>query len=269
MISEKELRIALLVLFLAALSQPALSVFAAEGKSKPAPDIWEAAAKFKFGDDEKVLVAAAAEVQKAAGNPAAKKQVEAKLAALVENATPDAKRFACRQLWMVGTAQAVPALAKLLPDEQLSDAARYALERMQDQAAGAALRDAAGKLKGKPLVGVLDSIGGRRDPAAVPLITPLLADSDRAVAAAAAWALGRIGTSGAADALAAARAKADPQAKRGLDDAYLLAADALAAAGKRDAAAAIYRQMSDPKEPRHVRAAASRGLPSLVTTPSP
>jgi HEAT repeat protein len=241
---------------------------AAEDKSKPAPDAWEQVSKFKFGDDEKVLIAAAAEVQKASTNPAAKKEAEAKLVGLLETGTPDAKRFVCRQLWIVGTAQSVPALAKMLPDEQLSDAARYGLERMQDPAAGAALREAAGKVKGKQLVGVLDSIGGRRDPEAVAIVAPRLGDSDPAVGAAAAWALGRIGTAEAAKPLGAARAKADPKAKRAMDDAYLMAADALAADGKKDAAATIYREMMGAKESRHTRVAALRGLQALKLTPA-
>jgi hypothetical protein len=240
---------------------------AAEDASKPAPDVWEQASKFKVGDDEKVLIAVAAEVQKAA-DPGAKKQAEAKLAGLLETGTPDARRFACRQLWIVGTAQSVPALAKLLPDEQLSDAARYGLERMQDAAAGAALREAAGKVKGKQLVGVLDSIGARRHAEALAAVAPRLADGDPAVAAAAAWALGRIGTAEAATSLSAARAKADPKAKRAFDDAYLMAADALAADGKKDLAAAIYREMVGPKESRHVRVAALRALQALKPAPA-
>ena len=264
---KKYLAMVLTVVFVAALVLLQPGDAAAKDKKADGPpteaEIWAQVSQFKFGDNERPLIAAAGLVAKAAADPIKKKEVEARLAGLLDTATPDAKRFACRQLWIVGTAQSVPALAKLLAGEPLSDAARYGLERMQDPAAGAALREAAGKLKGKPLVGVLDSIGGRRDPQAVAVVAPLLASDDPAVAAAAAWALGRIGTADAATALAAARGKAGERAKRVLDDAYLMAADALAADGKKDAAAAIYQQMYQPGQPRRVRVAALRGMSAV------
>ena len=61
----------------------------------------------------------------------------------------------------------MPALAALLGDEKLAHMARYALEPIPDPAVDAALRDALGKLKGRPLVGVIGSIGVRRDAKAV------------------------------------------------------------------------------------------------------
>lgn len=103
-----------------------------------------------------------------------------------------AKAKACQRLAVVGNYFAVPALAPLLADPQLSHYARYALEPLQDPAADQALRDALGKVKGKLLVGVINSIGVRRDPEAIPLLGKLLADEDAEVAQAAAAALARI-----------------------------------------------------------------------------
>jgi len=261
-ITRSTLTIGLLGLALS-MATMALAAQDKKGATLTEAEVWQQLSQFKFGGDERVLIAAADLVMKAGADPAKKKEVEARMAGLLETATPDAKRFLCRQLWIVGTAQSVPALAKLLVDEQLSDAARYGLERMQYPAAGAALREAAGKVKGKALVGVIDSIGGRRDAEAVSAIAPRLADADPAVAAAAAWALGRIATPEAAAALGNARAKADPKAKRVLDDAYLMAADGLAAAGKKEAAVAIYQPLCATAEPRRVRVAAMRGLAAV------
>ena len=64
---------------------------------------------------------------------------------------------------MVGTKEAVPVLAALLADEKLAHMARYALEPIPDPAVDEAFRAALGNLKGRRLVGVICSIGVRRD----------------------------------------------------------------------------------------------------------
>ena len=76
-----------------------------------------------------------------------------------------------------------------------------------------ALCEAMGKLKGRLLVGVINSIGVRRDAKAADPLVARLKDADAAVAAAAAEALGRIGGAGAAKALAQSLAGA-PQARK-------------------------------------------------------
>ena len=79
--------------------------------------------------------------------------------------------------------------------------ARYGLETIPDPAVDKALRDAAGKLQGKTLVGVIGSIGVRRDPKAVSILAKLLDAPDHDVAQAAARSLGSIGNQAAATAL--------------------------------------------------------------------
>ena len=89
------------------------------------------------------------------------------LAVLESNAPRAEKAITCKHLAVHGTKDAVPALAALLPDEQLTSWARIALEAIPDPAAAAALRRALGELKGRVLVGVINSIGVRRDAEAV------------------------------------------------------------------------------------------------------
>ena len=55
------------------------------------------------------------------------------------------KQTACRGLRQIGTVKSIDALAALLPDEELSHMARYALEPMPYPQAGQALRDALAK----------------------------------------------------------------------------------------------------------------------------
>lgn len=115
------------------------------------------------------------------------------LAILKTDAPPPEKSDACRELARIGTRQAVPVLAPLLADGQLSHMARFALEPIADPAVDAALRDALGKVKGQMLVGVISSLGVRKDPAAIGPLAKLLFHPDPAVAQAAARALGSIG----------------------------------------------------------------------------
>ena len=112
-----------------------------------------------------------------------------------------AKAEACRQLALIGTENAVAPLAALLADAQLNHMARYGLETIPSPAVDAAFRDALGKLKGKPLVGVIGSVGVRKDEKAVDALSALLSDADNDVAQAAARALGKIANSEAANAL--------------------------------------------------------------------
>ncbi|MGB2822301.1 MAG: hypothetical protein WBF17_15050, partial [Phycisphaerae bacterium] len=115
---------------------------------------------------------------------------EAELIAILKSDAPQkAKADACRELSRVATEKSVPALAALLGDEKLAHMARYALEPIPHSSVDDALRGAMGKLKGRLLVGVIGSIGVRRDVKAVASVAGLLNDADAEVARAAARAL--------------------------------------------------------------------------------
>ena len=110
------------------------------------------------------------------------------------------KAKACQRIGELGAKEAVPALAALLGDEHLAVYARYGLEPIADPSALDALRAAMSKLKGDLLIGVINSIGKRRDAKAGPALVKLLYGPDEAVARAAAAALGSIvGTSSMKD----------------------------------------------------------------------
>ena len=102
------------------------------------------------------------------------------------------KAKACQRLAVVGDEAAVPAVAPLLGDPRLSHYARTALEPLSGPAADDALRDALGSLEGDLLVGVINSIGWRRDPQALTKLAKLRHGEDANVAAAATWAISRI-----------------------------------------------------------------------------
>jgi len=67
-------------------------------------------------------------IRKSAGDPALKTEIEAGLVKMLAPfATFEAKRFACQHLAFLGSQSSVPALAKLLADEQTTGIACLAL----------------------------------------------------------------------------------------------------------------------------------------------
>jgi HEAT repeat protein len=151
-------------------------------------------------------------------------------------------------------------LAALLADEKLSHMARYALEPIPDPAVDDTLRAALGKLKGRQLVGVIGSIGVRRDVKAIDALAKLLKDADADVAQAAARALGKMGTAAAAKPIQDALAGVPAGNQLAFCEGLLRAAEMLVAKGNRDAVEAIYNQLRELKDPPHqVRTAAIRG----------
>jgi len=158
----------------------------------------------------------------------------------------------------------VPALAKMLTNDELTDMARYALERIPGRESGMALRDALGKTSGKTRIGIINTIGERGYQGSAGSLVEFLGSSDKATACAAAAALGKIGGADAAAALKAAKDKADGDLKAAVLDAYLQCADKMAAAGEKDAAMAIYTELGGADNPKLIQQAALRGRVNLL-----
>jgi len=106
------------------------------------PDmVLNAIAAYTYGQSREALAKLEQLVHFIAPKPALRKQVAAKLAAMLRSdVTVDCKKFICDQLSLIGSAEQVPDLARLLDDEELSFAARAALERIPGVEASAALR---------------------------------------------------------------------------------------------------------------------------------
>jgi len=170
------------------------------------------------------------------------------------------KCSACQRLRIVGTTQSIPALAALLGTERVGHAARYALEGMPYPEAGAALRDALGKTSGLTKAGIIDSLGWRRDPAAVPLLAPLLVNTDLTLARTSASALGRIGNEDVITCLKKAIITTNPEMKLAIMKALLQCAERRMNAGDNSSAAKTYDFLLGTEVPSAVRSAAWRGL---------
>ena len=192
---------------------------------------------------------------------AARKTLEKSLVdALTSGISRSAQDYVCRKLRVVGTARSVGALAALLADEETSHIARYALERIPDEKAVKAMRDALPKVSSKLKSGIIGSLGVRRDKKSIPVISKFLGDPDIRVARAAAQSLGLIGTSSAARKLSKFAEKASANMKVPVADACLVCAEQMLADGKKSQAVALYKKLNGDDQPSHVKAAAMKGI---------
>lgn len=218
-------------------------------------------AGYQYGDDYMELAPIERAVSGALGNETERAELEQRLIQILSGSAPNgAKDFACRMLTLIGTAESVPALAALLPDEDLSGLARYALERIPDGAADRAFRVALGQTSGRYQAGVINSIGIREDQDAVQDLAGLLKASDPAVVDAALLALGKIATTDSVRVLAQYRSRGEVSSSDTAEAAYLEAADRLLQKGQADAAARIFEQLQQDHTAGALHLAGFRGL---------
>jgi len=188
------------------------------------------------------------------------------VAILKDPASTEFQRMkACQRLAVVGAGDAVPVLAGMLGDAKMAHYARTALVPIPDPAVDGALREAARKLKGALLVGVINSMGQRQDVRAVPPLTRLLNGADLDVARASAAALGRIGGPSAIKALQDAALKTRSAVRTPALEALLVAAEGLLSRGDRRGALALYASLSRPEIPKPIRLAAMHSTIAVET----
>jgi len=179
---------------------------------------------------------------------------------LKSDAGQEQKASACRDLGLVGNKDAVPVLAGLLDDEKLAHMARYGLEQIPDPAVDEALRAALDNLKGPLLVGVINSIGARRDVKAIEQLGALLKAGDRQVIHAAAAALGRLGTVDAGKILEVTLEQAKGEDLEPVCDAILCCADRLMSQRKESKALGLFEKVFKADVSPKFKAVALRGV---------
>ena len=153
-------------------------------------------------------------------------QDEAGLIAVIESADSSefAKMKSAQELATKGTDAAIAALVSLLPDEKLNLYGRFGLEGIGTPACKAAMLEATKTLSGRPLQGVLGSLGQMRYEEAIPALSEFVMSDDILTSNAAAGALGRIGNDDAVAALKGAFGQ-DRSNLKELADALLAAAE--------------------------------------------
>ncbi len=181
------------------------------------------------------------------------------LGVLKSDSPPGDKAIACKRLAIYGTAEAAPELAKLLSNEQLAAWARIALEAIPGTKVDETLRKSTESLKGRLLVGTINSIGVRRDASAVETMSTLLQDKDEDVASAAAVALGRIGNAAATKTLRQSIASSPAKVRSAVAEGCVLCAERAMQGGDATLAAAIYDDVRKAQVPKQRIVEATRG----------
>jgi len=228
-------------------------------------ELLEKVKTYDWGQSRLALTEVSDIVKAAFGSPAKLREIEKSLIGVLKSDAKYAgKQFVCRKLSIIGTRQSVPTLAEMLIEPKFSDMARYALERIPDEAVDQALRNALSKTSGKTKVGIINSLGERRDSKAATALSKLIYDSDDMVAGSAVAALGKIGGPRATKALARAKGETSGKLRMLVLDAYLKCADQLAAKGRKKPALAIYKELSEEGLPEPIRAAAALGRLNVI-----
>jgi HEAT repeat protein/type 1 glutamine amidotransferase len=240
---------------------------------KPLEELLAAVAKYEYGKSRRPLSELDDHVRTASDSPNKLKQIEEQFIDLLKSDATDAgKQYICRKLSIIGTEESVPVLAAMLTQEATSemepaDMARYALERIPSPAAGNALLEALAGTSGKVKVGIINSLGQRRDEQAVQELGKLLRDPDKEIVKASLSALGGIGGGEAARLLRSSEPAVLAELHLLWADAFLKCAGMLLADGDLKSAATIYNSLYIRKtDPVHVRIAGLRGL--AATSPN-
>lgn len=241
------------------------ALLSAPASAGPQEDAMAKVRTYKFGESTAPLSNVEDIVRGSLGSPDRRAAVAASLTELLtSDATPDAKQFACRQLALCGGPENVPGIAAQLTSEELSDYARYALERIPGPEADKALLGALSKAQGKAKVGIINSLGVRGVDEAVNAIAKYTSSKDEELADAAICALGDIGGDKAVKALNAAKRRAGKRHADAVANALLTCAEDFAKAGEKQSAERIYRSLSSG-ESDAVQRAAKAGLDSLAS----
>ena len=169
-----------------------------------------------------------------------------------------AKAKACQRLAIIGTSKSVPVIAQFLADPVLSHYARFALEANPSPEVDKVFRGSLSELKGRQLVGVINSIATRKDTQSVPSLLLLAAGDNIEVAAAALSALGMLATAESINAVEQALSQ-KPALRVTAADACLTAADQLLVGGKNAAALRILTALRKADLPKHINVASRLG----------
>jgi HEAT repeat protein len=191
-----------------------------------------------------------------------------KLVAILKDpaSTEFQKAIACKKLSIVGGKEAIAPMAALLNDPHLACYARFGMEPNPDPSVDEAFRAALPKLTGKLQIGVINSIGVRKDAKALDALRKLIEHSDPEVAQAAAASVGMIGGVQASRILQAALGQTKPPLFPVVARATLLCAESLMAAN-RARGLELYQELTATTMPKPVRLAALRVLNAAGPAP--
>lgn len=220
--------------------------------------------KFQYGQDQRVLEDIDQLVNAATAQPITsgeRVELAHRLGALLDtDASYEAKQFICRQLAKIGTSKEVPLLVRMLTEDKFSEMARYGLGPIPGPEVDAALITALAQTQGKVRMGIINTMGYRRNQESIVVLTPFITDGDKELARAALSAVGHIGGTQASQALIRNLGASRPEDRFLVADTLLACADGFVAQGQKEKASELYATMLNPEMPVMTQSAALRGL---------
>jgi HEAT repeat protein len=229
--------------------------------SAPVDAAFEALKSYDHGAARSTLMPLDDAIAASCATPTLAQSLEKQLiAALVARPSVVASEYICAKLALIGSKSAVPALAALIGDPDRAEPARNALELIPCVESVHELRENLAKLTGTHRIGVIHSLGARRDAHSVPELCFLLNSPDAPMARAAAAALGRVGNKSAANALNESLSRVPAVIRTAVADACLACAEQLERDQGFAEARALYGALIKAPVAEHVRLAAERGL---------
>jgi HEAT repeat protein len=219
-------------------------------------------AKWEFDQNRQPLRTMSDLIAKAHGSAAETRNIERRFIELLQSdATLGGKDFVCKELSVMGSEASVPVLSGMLLEPKTAEIALYALERIPGQAADQALRDELPKVSvAKVRIGIVNTLGRRRDSGSVAALRPLAFGKEQVMAEPALFALAEIADAGAVQVLAEAQTKTSAALRVTAAEAYLKVGDRRSERGDAPGAVRIYKELYGTGEPAIVRAQALRGL---------
>jgi HEAT repeat protein len=212
------------------------------------------AAAYQAGDNMEPLRQLETLLRQSQTDRALRKQLESELVKLLApGASLEARRFACKQLAVIGSDLALPAIAELLKDKENVGFACLALTTYPPGKADTILRDALPASRGPARLQIIDTLGDRRDTKAVAALATIVREDEFAPKRAAIIALAKIGDAAARKALADLRRTSPSELERWFTEADLRLAEQSAKAGDGKAAAAVYEKLLTTSQSAAVR----------------
>jgi HEAT repeat protein len=222
--------------------------------------ILEQVSTYDYGKDEEVLAHLRDYVRAHRNSAKSKKECEDQLVDFLKSgATLVAKQAACRHLQEIGSAASVPVLGKMLLQEQTSDMARYALEKITGSDAEEALVRGLAESNGKIQLGIITSLGARGAKSSVSYLEKMISGTDERAAIASVKALGKIASPEASAVLARSIFQTTGQLKNQIASSFLHCGNKHLADRDWEVAAKIYEQLLQNELPLSIRQAAIRG----------
>ena len=217
-------------------------------------------ASYDYGDSREPLSALSVLVSASIDSRDTKLQIEQEMITFLSSgATFAGKQFVCEQLSIIGTEKSVPVLTELLSEDQTSDIALFAMQRIPGPEVDTALRESLPNVSRDAAIGIINSLGERKTVKAVGALDKLISDTDPQIARSAVVALGKIADKNAEKVLKRARSETKDDLRALVLDAYLRCADNLFANGKSAQAASIYEELYADEDISRIRMAALRG----------